>query len=169
MRKQQQQLFEDLLTVVDALDHASAHWQQAAQQHSAQSAHTSVDAVTSAPLTWWQRWRQWLRLAPTVKNSAVSNSETLADVVHSARDGIDMIRASMLSVLSQHQVEPILAKSQPFDPNTMHCLGQKVESTLPPQTVVQEVVRGYRWQDRVLREAQVIVAVTPEESHSSDA
>jgi molecular chaperone GrpE (heat shock protein) len=26
------------------------------------------------------------------------------------------------------------------------------------------VVRGYRWQDRVLREAQVIVAVAPEET-----
>lgn len=168
MRKQQQKLFEDLLTVLDALDRASDHWQNAAQQNSAQNSATS-DAQASTPQTWWQRWRQWLRLTAPPEKPAVSNAENLVEVVHSARDGIDIIRESMLSVLSQHQVEPLPVKGQPFDPNTMHALGQQVEATVSPQTVVQEVVRGYRWQDRVLREAKVIVAVAPEDTQSSDA
>jgi len=45
----------------------------------------------------------------------------------------------------------------------MHALGQRVEAHCAPNMVVQEVVRGYRWQDRVLREAQVIVAVAADE------
>jgi molecular chaperone GrpE len=46
----------------------------------------------------------------------------------------------------------------------MHALAQQVDAHCDPNIVVQEVVRGYRWQDRVLREAQVIVAVAPEET-----
>jgi molecular chaperone GrpE len=64
----------------------------------------------------------------------------------------------MLAVLSQHQVVPLLAKGQPFDPSQMHALGQQADTAVPVNTVVREVVRGYLWQERVLREAQVIVA-----------
>ncbi|MCM1984020.1 nucleotide exchange factor GrpE [Lyngbya confervoides] len=163
MRKQQQKLLVDLLTVMDALDRASAHWHQA--QHSPNS---SVSSNASPALPWWQRWRQWLRLDPPAEGSPEASTGSVADVVDSARDGMDMIRESMLSVLSQHQVEPISTHGEPFDPNTMHALGQRTESQVPPQTVVEEVVRGYRWQDRVLREAQVIVAVPPAEKPSPE-
>ena len=40
----------------------------------------------------------------------------------------------------------------------MHALGQQVDASVPPSTVLQEVVRGYQWKDRILREAQVIVS-----------
>jgi molecular chaperone GrpE len=43
----------------------------------------------------------------------------------------------------------------------MHALGQQSDAVATPNTVLQEVVRGYRWKDRILREAQVIVAVAP--------
>ncbi|MEO0458263.1 MAG: nucleotide exchange factor GrpE, partial [Cyanobacteria bacterium P01_A01_bin.114] len=140
LRKQQEKLLSDLLSVVDALDHAADHWHQAAQ---------SSTQASSPSLSWWQRWLQWLGLA-----KPGNPSETTTEVVVSARDGIDMIRESMLSVLSEHQVTPLPAKGHPFDPSQMHALGQQADTTVPPNTVVQEVVRGYRWQDRVLREAQ---------------
>jgi len=85
----------------------------------------------------------------------------VADVVGSAREGVDMSRQSMLTVLDQHQVVPIAAQGQPFDPSQMHTLAQQPGASVPPNTVIQEVVRGYRWQDRLLREAQVIVAAGP--------
>ena len=143
LRKQQEKLLSDLLTVVDALDHAETHWQQAAQRHQA----------SSEPPSRWQRW--WQRLT-----SSEPETKT-ADVVTSAREGIELIRASMLDVLSQHQVTPLPAEGESFDPTVMHALGQQVDAIAPPNTVLQEVVRGYRWKDRVLREAQVIVAKSP--------
>lgn len=150
LRKQQEKLLTDLLTVVDALDSAIAHWQQA--EHS-----------PAAPLPWWELWRHWLRwLAAVGLNENTAHS--LSDVVISARSGTDMIRESMLSVLSQHQVTPFLTAGKPFDPLHMHALGQRATAEVPPNTVVQEVVRGYRWNDRILREAQVIVAVAPAET-----
>ncbi|NEP19761.1 MAG: nucleotide exchange factor GrpE [Leptolyngbya sp. SIO4C1] len=153
LRKQQEKLLSDLLTVVDALDRAAEHWQQAAQRS---------DQAAASPVSWWQRWRQRLGFGDAQPNEA----DKTAEVVTSARDGIEMIRESMLAVLSQHQVEPLLAKGQPFDPSQMHALGQQADASVSPNTVVQEVVRGYRWQDRILREAQVIVAAAPAEAAS---
>lgn len=156
IRKQQEKLLSDLLTVVDALDRAADHWQQAEQR--AQPA--------TELLTGWQRLKSWLGLAPSIPASA---NESLPEVVSSARAGIEMIRESMLSVLSQHQVMPLPTKGELFDPTQMHALGQATETNAPPNTVVQEVVRGYRWKDRMLREAQVIVAGNTVEAEETDS
>lgn len=156
LRKQQEALLRDLLTVVDALDRAADHWHQAEG--------TPRPVQSPSVMTWWQRWRQWFSLCPLFAPAPrPDQSETLAEVVTSARQGIDMIRESMLTVLSQHQIVPLPSQGHPFDPTQMHALGQQVDAHCAPNMVVQEVVRGYRWQDRVLREAQVIVAVPPAE------
>lgn len=151
LRKQQEKLLSDLLTVVDSLDRAADHWQQAEQKQSERAA-----AVQASGKAAW--WRQWLpsfqKAAPTA-----DSEERLAEMVTSAHEGIKMIRDSMLNVLNQHQVAPMPAAGTPFDPNQMHALGQRVDADVAPNTVVQEVVRGYRWQERTLRAAQVIVAV----------
>lgn len=156
LRKQQEALLRDLLTVVDDLDRAADHWHQAEG--------TRRPAHSPSTMTWWQRWRQWFSLCPLFAPAPrPAQSETLAEVVTSARQGIDMIRESMLTVLSQHQIVPLPSQGHPFDPTQMHALGQRVDANCAPNIVVQEVVRGYRWQDRVLREAQVIVVVPPGE------
>ena len=175
LRKQQEALLRDLLTVVDALDHAADHWHQAdnppsSPQKSPPSSRPNSSPNSSptapghaAPRTGWQRWRQWFSQCPLVAPAppAPPPAAALTDVVASARQGIDLIRESMLTVLSQHQIVPLPALGHPFDPSQMHALGQRVDAACAPNIVVQEVVRGYRWQDRVLREAQVIVAVPP--------
>jgi molecular chaperone GrpE (heat shock protein) len=158
LRKQQETLLRDLLTVADALDRAADHW------HQAEGNHRHTQPGSSPALTGWQRWRQWLSLCPLFAPAPPPpQADNLAEVVTSARQGIDMIRESMLTVLSQHQVVPLPSQGHPFDPTQMHALGQQVDAHCAPNMVVQEVVRGYRWQDRVLREAQVIVAVPPAE------
>jgi molecular chaperone GrpE (heat shock protein) len=155
LRKQQETLLRDLLMVVDALDRAAEHWHQAA------ATYRSDPSQSPPALTRWQRWRQWLSLCPLRARPSTPEPNPLAEVVTSAHQGIEMIHESMLTVLRQHQVEPLPVQGQPFDPTHMHALGQRVEANCQPNQVVQEVVRGYRWQDRVLREAQVIVAVAP--------
>lgn len=162
IRKQQETLLRDLLTVVDALDRAADHWQQA------EAKHQDTTPIATSSLNWWQRGLQRLGLLPESPENPPA-SETLAEVVSSAREGIDLIRESMLTVLNQHQVVPIPTQGQPFDPNQMNALGQQPDTTVPPNTVVQEVVRGYRWQDRMLREAQVIVAAAPPVEHNSES
>lgn len=168
LRKQQETLLRDLLTVVDALDRAAEHWHQA--EANSQPSQSQEKTTPNR----WQRWRQWLGQCPLIASSARPDQpdsepgKTDVEVVASARQGIDMIRESMLAVLSQHQIIPLPSQGHPFDPTQMHALGQQVEANSPPNTVVQEVVRGYCWKDRVLREAQVIVAVPPAEESRKD-
>lgn len=153
LRKQQEHLLRDLLSVVDALDRAVDHWQHAGR---------SCGSATPSPPArrrWWQIWLQRLgwgrRVTPQIQ------ADTLAAMISNAREGNEMIRESMLTVLSQHQVVPLAVLGKRFDPSHMHALGQQPDGSVPPNTVVQEVVRGYLWQDRMLREAQVVVAVAP--------
>lgn len=155
LRKQQETLLRDLLTVADALDRAAEHWQQAEAKHRV--------APLPPRLNWWQQLRQrlcWLWSGRPPRET--SPSSAVVDVVGSAREGVDLIRQSMLTVLEQHQVVPIESLGQPFDPSQMHALAQQADASVPPNVVVQEVVRGYRWQERMLREAQVIVSATPQ-------
>jgi len=55
-------------------------------------------------------------------------------------------------------VEPIQAQGQPFDPS-QHQAIQMVETTeVPDHQVIDELQRGYRLHDRVLRPAMVRIA-----------
>jgi molecular chaperone GrpE len=143
----QKSLWRDLLTVVDALDQASAHWQE---QIDGQEQIDAPSPPVKRPL--WQEWLQ--RLLPPDPEPPAS----LQDIVMSNQQGIDLIRRSLLDVLRQRQVVPMSAQGQPFDPKIMYAIGRQESSSVAENTVVQEVVRGYWWGDQVLREAQVIVS-----------
>ncbi|MGF1569076.1 MAG: nucleotide exchange factor GrpE [Nodosilinea sp.] len=147
--QQQEGFLRELLDVLDALDHACEHWQQAEQTQMA-----TAENLGPLPPSLWQRLLTWLNRTP-----APSPADTTGPLVSSARQGVDMIRRSLLETLGRYQVTPIAAVGQPFDPTDMYAVGRQESTTALAGTVLQEVVRGYRWQNRVLREAQVVVAV----------
>jgi molecular chaperone GrpE len=60
--------------------------------------------------------------------------------------------------MAQHGLEAIPAVGQPFDPELMEVLEVVLDSGAPSGEVVQEVRRGYLWNGRVFRYAQVRVA-----------
>ena len=74
------------------------------------------------------------------------------------RSGIELIDRQFHDVLMRLGVEPIAAQGQPFDPS-LHQAIQMVETTeVPDHQVIDELQRGYRLRDRVLRAAMVRVA-----------
>ncbi|MBV9385930.1 MAG: nucleotide exchange factor GrpE, partial [Chroococcidiopsidaceae cyanobacterium CP_BM_ER_R8_30] len=143
-------LWRELLTVLDALDQACAHWQE------------QIDALAPSPLPpqsqpFWQRFLQ--QLFGTQPDSTVPVASTsLREVLISHQQGVDLIRRSFLDLLRQRQVVPIAAQGRSFNPQTMYAVGRQESASVPENTVIQEVVRGYLWGEQVLREAQVIVA-----------
>jgi molecular chaperone GrpE len=60
--------------------------------------------------------------------------------------------------MAQHGLEAIPAVGQAFDPELMEALEVVFDSGAPSGEVVQEVRRGYLWNGRVFRYAQVRVA-----------
>jgi molecular chaperone GrpE len=74
------------------------------------------------------------------------------------RSGVELIDRQFHDVLSRLGVEPIAAHGQLFDPS-LHQAIQMVETDeLPDNHVIDELQRGYRLRDRVLRAAMVRVA-----------
>ncbi|HRX83698.1 MAG TPA: nucleotide exchange factor GrpE [Phycisphaerae bacterium] len=84
-----------------------------------------------------------------------------ADSTASVIDGVKMVQEKLAKFLRDHQVEPIDAQDAPFDPMQHEALLQQPSRDVPAGTVLQQVQRGYRLRDRVLRPAKVIVATAP--------
>ena len=79
----------------------------------------------------------------------------------SVRDGVQMILDQLLGVLKESGVEPVDAMGQPFDPNLHDALSQEETTEVEEGTVVQQVQRGYKLNDRLVRPARVVVAKAP--------
>lgn len=88
-------------------------------------------------------------------------AEEAADRAPAHAEGVRIVHEHFLKVLKAHQIEPIEAVGQPFDPTYHEALLQQPSDEHPAGTVLQEVTRGYRMRERVLRSARVIVSGGP--------
>ncbi len=86
-------------------------------------------------------------------------------LAHMRRDdelfaGVRATYDSMLALLRRHDVEPISAQDQPFDPLFHEAVGfvPAPASQALPLKVQKVIRRGYRRGDRVLRPARVVVS-----------
>ncbi|NJM53092.1 MAG: nucleotide exchange factor GrpE [Blastocatellia bacterium] len=55
-------------------------------------------------------------------------------------------------------IQPILAVGQPFDPHFHEAVATVPTAELPPNTVIEELLRGYRIDDKVIRASMVKVS-----------
>lgn len=83
--------------------------------------------------------------------------------------GVQMTLEQFRKVLDSFGVKPIEAVGQPFDPNFHQAMGQIPASDQPPNTVVEELQKGYILNNRLLRPAMVMVAKADESSAAGDA
>lgn len=75
-----------------------------------------------------------------------------------AAHSVHLVRKRLLRLLERQGVTAIEALGQPFDPALAEAAGEEERDDPPEETVVQEVVTGYRWRGEVLRPAVVIVS-----------
>jgi molecular chaperone GrpE len=74
---------------------------------------------------------------------------------HQLRSGVELIVKQMEEILRQLQVSPINAVGEEFDPRLHEALGSVERHDLPDQHVAEEIRRGYRLRERLLRPALV--------------
>jgi len=77
------------------------------------------------------------------------------------RSGVQLIVKQMEDVLRQLQVTAVPAVGEPFDPRVHEALGTVEREDMPDQHVAEEIRRGYRIRERLLRPAMVRVASNP--------
>lgn len=77
------------------------------------------------------------------------------------RNGVELIYKQLQDALTKLGVRPVPAKGEPFDPR-IHEAIEMVETTeIPDHQVVDELQRGYKLKERLLRPAMVKVAQNP--------
>lgn len=80
------------------------------------------------------------------------------------RSGVELIVKQMEEILRQLQVQAVPAVGAEFDPRHHEALGTVEREDLPDQHVAEEVRRGYKLRDRLLRPALVRVASNPKQT-----
>jgi molecular chaperone GrpE len=139
----------------------------------------TIDVPPSPPATGWRRWFSQPpvlldvdALKKSIAGQLQKSREQQVERARQAQDGVERIRQLLASLatgytmslqrvertLRQHGLEPIAATGQPFDPETMEVVEAVVGSQRPGGEVLDEVRRGYLWNGRVFRFAQVRVA-----------
>lgn len=73
-------------------------------------------------------------------------------------DGIRMVNQQLQGALTRHGLQPIAAVGLPFDPEQHEALMEQPNPEKPPRTVLQELQKGYRWHERVVRPSKVVVS-----------
>ncbi|HEX8810801.1 MAG TPA: nucleotide exchange factor GrpE [Terracidiphilus sp.] len=79
------------------------------------------------------------------------------------RSGVELIVKQMEEVLRQMQVTAIPTVGEPFDPRVHEALGSVERDDLPDQHVAEEIRRGYKVRERLLRPAMVRVVSNPKQ------
>ena len=75
--------------------------------------------------------------------------------------GVSMIGQQFKNVLAEAGLEEVDALGKPFDPNLHEALSQQETKDAPEGQVVQQLRKGYKFRDRLLRAASVVVAKQP--------
>jgi len=79
----------------------------------------------------------------------------------SLQAGIAMIQQQLKSVLLESGLEELDAAGKPFDPNFHEAVSQQESATAPEGHVLQQIRKGYKFRERLLRPSAVVVAKKP--------
>lgn len=79
----------------------------------------------------------------------------------SLKEGVAMISNQLKAVLTEAGLEEVDATGQVFDPNWHEAVSQLESAAVPEGHVAQQIRKGYKFRDRLLRPAAVVVAKPP--------
>ncbi|RPI94901.1 MAG: nucleotide exchange factor GrpE, partial [Chloroflexi bacterium] len=91
--------------------------------------------------------------------SATQNSST--DALKPLQTGITMVHQQLKTVLANAGLQEVDADGKLFDPNLHEAVAQKETAEVAEGTVVQQLRKGYKLRDRLLRPAGVVVSKLP--------
>jgi len=104
------------------------------------------------------------KIIPVLDNfemALAATQNTSAEGVKSLQDGVAMIHSQLKTVLTDAGLEEVDATGKPFDPNLHEAVSQQESAEVAEGNVLQQLRKGYRFRERLLRPATVIVAKKP--------
>jgi molecular chaperone GrpE len=104
------------------------------------------------------------KLIPVLDNfdmalAAAGNAQS--GTLQQLQTGVNMIHQQLKTALAEAGLEEVDASNKMFDPNWHEAISQQESAEVPEGQVLQQVRKGYKLRDRLLRPASVVVAKKP--------
>src|SRR5436190_3510756 len=75
--------------------------------------------------------------------------------------GMILVQKQLNDLLEENGLQPIEAEGKKFDPNLHEAIAHEPSDQFPEGTVLRQARRGYRFKERLLRPAKVVVSSEP--------
>ena len=103
----------------------------------------------------FDRAKQSLENDEKIKNS---------DLLQKVLDHLDIIKKDLISIFKKNNIEEIIAVDKKLDPNLHQAMMEIEDDNKEPGTIVQEIQKGFKMKDRLLRPALVAVSKKTEKN-----
>ena len=103
----------------------------------------------------FDRAKQSLENDEKIKNS---------DLLQKVLDHLDIIKKDLISIFKKNNIEEIIAVDKKLDPNLHQTMMEVEDDNKEPGTIVQEIQKGFKMKDRLLRPSLVAVSKKTEKN-----
>jgi len=103
----------------------------------------------------FDRAKQSLENDEKIKNS---------DLLQKVLDHLDIVKKDLISIFKKNNIEEIIAVDKKLDPNLHQAMMEVEDDNKEPGTIVQEIQKGFKMKDRLLRPSLVAVSKKTEKN-----
>jgi len=103
----------------------------------------------------FDRAKQSLENDEKIKNS---------DLLQKVLDHLDIVKKDLISIFKKNNIEEIIAVDKKLDPNLHQAMMEIEDDNKEPGTIVQEIQKGFKMKDRLLRPSLVAVSKKTEKN-----
>ena len=97
---------------------------------------------------------------------SLENDEKIkdSDVLKKTLEHLDIIKKDLISIFKKNNIEEIMAVDKKLDPNLHQAMMEVEDNNKEPGTIVQEMQKGFKMKDRLLRPSLVAVSKKTEKN-----
>jgi len=97
---------------------------------------------------------------------SLENDEKIkgTDALKKTLEHLDIVKKDLVSIFKKNNIEEIVAVDKKLDPNLHQAMMEVEDNNKEPGTIVQEIQKGFKMKDRLLRPALVAVSKKTEKN-----
>ena len=97
---------------------------------------------------------------------SLENDEKIkgSDALKKTLEHLDVVKKDLISIFKKNNIEEIIAVDKKLDPNLHQAMMEVEDNNKEPGTIVQEIQKGFKMKDRLLRPSLVAVSKKTEKN-----
>ena len=97
---------------------------------------------------------------------SIENDEKIkgSDALKKTLEHLDIVKKDLISIFKKNNIEEIVAVDKKLDPNLHQAMMEIEDNNKEPGTIIQEIQKGFKMKDRLLRPSLVAVSKKTEKN-----